>query len=136
MPKIKNIIIFAVIAVALVLVYIFFIPKASNTASLISSPANSTTTPGVASGDTGAVAQDFLTLLLSVNSIKLDDSIFSDPAFSNLHDSSITLTPDATVGRPNPFAPLSATNTSVSTPPVAPVTPAPPTSIPVAPAKP
>ena len=45
-------------------------------------------------------------VLLNVKNIKLDDSIFSDIAFSNLRDSSITLIPDGTEGRPNPFAPI------------------------------
>ena len=52
--------------------------------------------------------QDFLSLLLNVKSIKLDSTIFDDPAFLSLYDSSITLTPDGTEGRVNPFAPLGA----------------------------
>ena len=52
------------------------------------------------------VNQDFLTILLNVKNVKLDDSIFSDPAFNSLRDSSIVLVPDNTEGRPNPFAPI------------------------------
>jgi len=121
-PKIKNAIIFAGIAVALVLIYIFFIRPSSDQANLVSVPAgtglpdmsNSGANPaGLPNGN--PLPQDFLTLLLSVNNIKLDDSIFSDPAFKNLHDSSITLTAPGTEGRPNPFAQF---GNDLSAPPV------------------
>ena len=51
-----------------------------------------------------ATTQDFLSTLLSVNNIKLDTTILSDPAFISLHDSTVLLTPDPNPGRPNPFA--------------------------------
>jgi len=110
MPKIRNIIIFAAIAIILILIYVFFIKSpANNQADLVSS----TTLPNVGAANGGAVNtsngnslnnQNFLTLLLSVQNIKLSDSIFSDPAFTSLHDSSVPLTPDPNPGRPNPFA--------------------------------
>jgi len=110
-PKIRNIIIFVIIAAVLILAYIFFVRPSSDQGSLISSP-STTPLPNVSNSGTDAgaqngnslVPQDFLTLLLNVKNIKLDDAIFSDPAFNNLHDSSIVLTPDGTEGRPNPFA--------------------------------
>ncbi len=104
--KLKNIIIFIVIGGVLVLGYLYFIKKDdSDTSGLVTSvpsttPATDTSTPATAAGG------EFLTLLLSVKSIKLNDSIFSDPAFQSLSDSSIQLTPDGSEGRPNPFAPL------------------------------
>ena len=64
----------------------------------------STEDTNVANEVSALVAKDFLTLLLSVKNIKLDDAIFFDVAFNSLHDSSITLIPDGTEGRPNPFA--------------------------------
>ena len=110
-PKIRNIIIFVVIAAILVLIYIFFIKPSSDQSNLVSSPSTTTLpnvngTPTTLNTTTASPlgTQDFLTLLLNVKNIKLDDSIFVDPAFSNLHDSSIVLVPDATTGRPNPFA--------------------------------
>ena len=108
MPKIKNIIIFGAIGIAFVLIYIFFIKPSSNnnTPALVSSGTAPVTGNTVTSNANPLVAQDFLNLLLNIQSIKLDDSILTDPAFSSLHDSSITLTPDGTEGRPNPFAPL------------------------------
>ena len=106
-PKIKNIIIFTTIAVLLILVYILFINKAPAEQNLVSSSSD-----GSSSTDTlnqnSVISQNFLSLLLSVNSIKLDDTIFSDGAFINLHDSSILLTPPGLgdEGRTNPFAPI------------------------------
>ena len=109
--KIKNIIILIVVAVALVLVYIFFIKKApTQDATLTSSTTGAAVTPGAGttSGatDTAAISEDFITLLLNVKSIKLDDTIFSDQAFISLRDSSIILTQTGDEGRPNPFAPI------------------------------
>lgn len=105
-PKIKNIIIFTVIAIVVILLYIFFIKKSPEEAPLVST----TGAPVSAGADTSSpgnqITQEFLTLLLSVKSIHLDDSVLLDPAFSTLRDSSIELVPDGTEGRPNPFAPL------------------------------
>lgn len=113
-PKVRNIIIFVIIAAILALAYIFVIKPQSGPATLVSSTVSTTTSsmPGNTNGTTStdvtapASAQDFLNLLLNVQNIKLDDSIFSDPAFLNLHDSSIVLTQDGHEGRPNPFAPI------------------------------
>ncbi len=124
----------------------------------MSSGANTTlpnidgTIPGVDATSTNPlVAKDFLVLLSNVKNIKLDDTIFSDPAFNSLHDSSITLIPDGTEGRPNPFAQfgndalpvLNTQNNLTTTPPVTPVVPPAPaksttksTKITPAPAKP
>ncbi|MES2023129.1 MAG: hypothetical protein V4439_00405 [Patescibacteria group bacterium] len=110
MPKTRNIIIFAVIAVAITFIYIlFFKPSAPATPALTSSFQNTkvtTTSAGTAANP--AIGGDFLSLLLSVKSIKLDDSIFTDPAFLSLHDSSIEIVSDGSQGRSNPFAPLGA----------------------------
>src|SRR3990167_8603806 len=107
MPKIRNIIIFIVIGVALVLVYIFFIKPSdqSETPSLVSSSSSAVTNTAVLA-DNSAVAQEFLTLHLSVRSIKLNDAIFSDKAFDALLETPVDLVQDGTEGRPNPFAPL------------------------------
>lgn len=114
MPKIRNILIFLSVAAVFVLIYIYFIKPKSEEAPLVSSapvpgPAVSPAaapSASLAADKNRAVAQDFLALLLSVTSIKLDDSIFSDPAFASLRDSSITLVPDGNEGRVNPFAPI------------------------------
>ena len=110
MPKIRNIIIFVTIGAALVLVYIFFVkPSLNNNDTLVSVvPTNTNTTSDNTVGDVSKIVnQDYLSLLLSVKNIKLDDSIFSDKAFISLDGSnSVVLVPDGTEGRPNPFAPI------------------------------
>lgn len=106
--QIKNIIIFISIGAALFLGYFFFFKgDSSNTPNLVSSP-NTPSPTGLVNNtvSTGAVGGDFLNLLLSVKSIKLDNEILTSPAFESLQDSSIFLVPDGTEGRPNPFAPL------------------------------
>lgn len=110
MPKIKNIVIFIVIVAILVLGYFFFIKPSSSSDNLISATPVSTDANILAGVGDSSVANDFLTLLLNVKNIKLDDTIFADNAFTSLHDSSITLTADGTEGRPNPFAPLGSDN--------------------------
>jgi hypothetical protein len=116
--KFKNIIIFVGIGVVLFLGYTFFIKgDGVPEEDLVSeTPINSgipaiPTTANVANPTSSA---DFLTLLLSVKNIKLSDSIFADPAFSALTDSSILLTPDGDEGRPNPFAPFFSEDIKVS----------------------
>jgi len=110
--KVKNIIIFSGIALALILGYVLFAPKSSSGQSnlTVTTPTDVTSQNAlVGGGDTSAtdaVAQDFLNMLLSVKSINLDDSIFSDPAFASLQDSSLVLVSDISQGRPNPFAPI------------------------------
>src|SRR3989344_664337 len=124
MPKIKNIIIFIIIAAIFVLIYMYFIKKSPDTPALVSSSPSSTTSNTADTGtspsaDSSLVTQNFLNLLLSVKNISLKDTIFSDEAFISLHDCSITLIPDGNEGRVNPLAPLGtdAVATGVSTTP-------------------
>ena len=61
--------------------------------------------PGTGTSIPNSLAnKDFLNLFSGIKNIKLNDAIFSDPAFNSLRDSSIVLVPDGTEGRPNPFA--------------------------------
>ncbi len=108
-PKIKNIIIFLAIGIILIIVYSYFIKGGSNEVAPLSSTANNpmgNSSAGELADQNSAIAQDFLALLLNVKGITLQDSIFSDPAFTSLKDSSIELVPDGNEGRPNPFAPI------------------------------
>jgi hypothetical protein len=133
MPKIKNIIIFLVIGAIFVAIYVFYIRSSAPTPDLVSS--TTTTAPIAPSAlvsstgavdEDGTVAREFLNLLLSVKSIKLNDTIFSDVAFKSLHDSTITLIPDGNEGRPNPFATL---GNDIATPqPTTPANPITPTT--------
>lgn len=112
MPKIRNIIIFIIIALAFILIYVLFIkPSPEEEGSLVSSgvgtvlPNIDGSVPNANTAKTNPLfTKDFLILFSNVKNIKLDDAIFSDPAFSSLYDSSIILVPDGTEGRPNPFA--------------------------------
>ncbi|MFZ2149829.1 MAG: IPT/TIG domain-containing protein [Minisyncoccia bacterium] len=141
MPKIRNIIIFVSIAAVFVLIYIFFVqkPEAPDTNLVTSSPSSNlpdvggTNAVGALDNTQNLVAQEFLTLLLSVRNIKLDDSIFADTAWNSLRDSSIVLVPDGTEGRPNPFAPIGSDKEEVSLDPLLtnlPTEPSPPTAPP------
>ncbi len=112
--KIKNIIIFSGIAIIFILIYIFFIKKGAPEANLSSDP-NALAPEGFSATTEPPIAQDFLKLLLSVKTIKLDDSIFSEKSFTNLNDSSIQLIQDGNEGRPNPFAPIGSDNLEANT---------------------
>ena len=79
-----------------------------NSALVSSNVSVNSNTPSVATPD------DFLSFLLSVKSIKLNDQILSDSVFSNLHDSTIDLLPDGDQGRPNPFAVYGPNNSNIS----------------------
>ena len=112
----RNIIIFVGIAAIFVAIYIFFTGGSEPEDSLVSSSSSPTSSAApdeqntIVSSEQNQIAQDFLSLLLNIKSIKLDDSIFSDDAFNSLRDSSIVLVPDGNEGRPNPFAPLGTDN--------------------------
>jgi hypothetical protein len=106
-PKIKNILIIVAVGVVLMLVYVFFIRSTGEEENgLVSTSSNNELIP--TTNQDSLDTKDFLSVLLSVKSIRLDDAIFSDISFTNLNDSNIVLTPDGNEGRPNPFAPIGA----------------------------
>ncbi len=113
--KIKNIIIFAVAAVVLVFLYVTFFSGGGNSgnSSLVTSSSPMDINSAISnlsnssSGNSPTIGNDFLSLLLSIRSINLNDSIFSDKSWLNLRDSSVVLNPaSGEEGRPNPFAPI------------------------------
>ena len=115
--KIKNIIIFLVIFGLLIAVYGFFFrpspaPVLVGTSGVPVSPAAPTSSQ---------ISQEFLSLLLSIKNINLDDAIFSNPAFGVLQDYTIILVPEGNEGRVNPFAPIGVDVSSAeATSPVSP----------------
>jgi len=117
MPKIKNIIIFGGIAVVLILVYVVLIKKAPEESNLVTSSGAASSNTDT-SDQSSPISEEFLSVLLNIKNIKLDDAIFSDRAFINLKDSSILLTPSGDEGRLNPFAPIGfdASASSAATP--------------------
>lgn len=61
--------------------------------------------PSPTEGATNQQGREILALLSDIKSVQLDESIFSDPRFQSLQDTSVDLKPEAK-GRTNPFAPL------------------------------
>ena len=117
----RNIIIFVGIAAVFFSAYIFFIGGSDEPEANLISSSNSTLpdTEDTTPLQQTLIAQNFLSLLLNVKTIKLDDSIFSLDTFNSLRDSSIILFPDGNEGRPNPFAQLGADSVEApSNPPI------------------
>lgn len=64
------------------------------------------TNPVAANDQALDVSNQFLQLLLNMQNIKLDQTIFQDPTFQGLKDFSVTIVPRGNEGRANPFAPV------------------------------
>jgi len=111
-PKIKNILIFAAIFGIIAIVYAVFFRKPAAPA-LVSTSGAPVEAPSAAGS---AVGQEFLSLLLNIRNIKLDDAIFSKPSLRSLQDYTITLIPEGNEGRENPFAPIGVEDISPSVP--------------------
>jgi hypothetical protein len=71
-----------------------------------SAPASLTT-----SSPDAALSQNLLVTLQNLHTIKLDNTIFSQPAFQSLTDFGVVI-PKQEPGRRNPFAPLGSTGSS------------------------
>ncbi len=114
---IRNGIIILVVAVLGYAGYAVFLKKDSSGPALQTTagqPAATASSSGFAAS-TAAVGQDFLQLLLSVQSIHLDDAIFSNKAFGLLQDFNRPIPPDQDPGRQDPFAPIGRDGTAIST---------------------
>ena len=89
----KNLIIsIVVIAVVLGIGYWYFNGSSSSEAPVLSS-------------STASSSDTLLSTLDQLESLSLNSSIFTTPAFESLNDNTVTL-PTVDSGRPNPFAPL------------------------------
>jgi len=103
---IKNIVIIVIVVAGLVFGYIYFFDKTPEQGSLTSSLV-SKILPSSDSTVSGSVDTEFITTLLGIKNIKLNDALFSNVAFKNLRDSSIILTQQVgSKGRRNPFSPI------------------------------
>jgi hypothetical protein len=60
-----------------------------------------------ATSDTNPADQDLVTTLLTLQAVSLNGTIFTDPGFLALQDFTTQIVSEP-VGRPDPFAPLSA----------------------------
>lgn len=96
----KTIIIIVVVAVVLIGAYFVFSAKNEGNSSLVA------TKTSALSKEEETTNAEFLRLLRALKGVTLKDSeLISNPAFANLHDYGVTLTPE-NAGRRNPFAPL------------------------------
>lgn len=59
--------------------------------------------------ESSQMGQALLITLAGLNTIRLDGSIFADPAFISLTDFGVTIPPQQ-AGRRNPFLPIGSTN--------------------------
>jgi hypothetical protein len=111
MSKKVKIFIVVIVVIAIIIFAVSYFgnsaPAASATPGLSSSAAPATTAiPGGPASDPAAGdGANFSSLLSSINSITLDTSIFSDPAYKALVDNPVVLG-TAIIGRVNPFAPI------------------------------
>ncbi|MFA5933818.1 MAG: hypothetical protein WC795_01155 [Candidatus Paceibacterota bacterium] len=130
---IKNIIIFVVVFILAIVGYQMFFAKDQSSEGLLTSgtPGVETTTDGTAS----SVGGEFISTLLNINNLKLDNSLFSSSTFMSLQDFTINLIPEVNPGRSNPFAPIGS---DISTPAQSstPSTPAPTTPVSTTPSTP
>lgn len=88
--------------------------KASQTngASPLQSSNAGASTPASAATPSAEVSNQFLRLLLSINSISISNELFAKPSYLALVDFSTRLESDGTEGRPNPFAPIGVDQTA------------------------
>lgn len=124
-PKLKKLLVFVVIIVIVLVAYSMFFKGDSATPGLQSSAG--TQSGAIATSSESAYGQEFLTLLLNLKKISLDDSLVTSNAFLGLQDFTKVLISQNNQGRPNPFAPIGSDSNLAPTPVTAPVTPTAPT---------
>jgi len=86
----KNMVVIGVFAAAAALLYYFY--------------SSSGETPLLSEAQ-APVSQEILVTLGNLRTIRLDDSVFTNPLFISLSDFGVTI-PPAAAGRRNPFAPV------------------------------
>ncbi len=89
----KNMVIIGIILAAAAVLYYFY---SSDSGGAVLTSSEDTDSP---------VSQEILATLGNLRTIRLDNSIFSDPLFVSLSDFGVTI-PPAAAGRRNPFAPV------------------------------
>ncbi len=114
---IRNIIIIAVVLGLAVVGYKMFFSSTTSTptsglkttagvgAGTSASPQIAAVNPS-STADAGTIGTDFLNTLLSIESISLDDSLFTSKEFTVLQDFNRPIPADQNPGRTNPFAPI------------------------------
>jgi len=89
----KNMVIIGIVIAAAGVLYYFY---SSDSGGALLTSSEGTDSP---------VSQEILATLGNLRTIRLDNSIFSDPLFMSLSDFGVTI-PPAAAGRRNPFAPV------------------------------
>ncbi len=102
--KLKTVFIVVVIAGLAVLGVLFVGKNSPQTQTATLTTSADIPLPGNITGNT-ANADEFSSLLSSINTITIDTSFFKNPAYTLLRDYPVTLGTDV-VGRINPFAPV------------------------------
>lgn len=103
---IKTIVILIVIGAALYFGAQFFTKdNAAPTSGLVSSNGDGTLATDVTPGSED-IGGEFVTLLLNMKTIKLDEGFFQSSSFKALQDFSTAIQPENNQGRINPFAPI------------------------------
>lgn len=95
----------------------FFVAKKEKASVDVGLVSNNATLPqgGQNTNSQSVTGNQVVTILRNLSAIKLDDSVFRNPAFALLTDISISLPPVTNQGRRNPFAPV-GTDTSITVP--------------------
>jgi len=91
-----------IIVIAVIIAGVAWYGLSGSSAAPASDLTSSATT---ASGPAGSADQTLVSTLLTLRTVQLDGTIFSDPAFTSLKDFSTQIVPEP-VGRSDPFAPL------------------------------
>jgi hypothetical protein len=73
---------------------------------------NATTNQGLV--NTEEINREFVSTLLNLQAINLNDDIFSEPAFTVLVDNTVRLNQPGNEGRLNPFAPIGTDQTTIN----------------------
>lgn len=97
--NLKNILILTVVLAVSFYAYSYFFGGAEESVGALS-----VTEP---TGVGGAVGADLLVILSDLRTMKLDESVFSDPVFRSLKNFRVELSSES-IGRDNPFAPIGA----------------------------
>lgn len=108
MKKYRFLIVGLSVFILLFVAYTLFFKRASSV------PPDTLVTTSGGRSEVDAITVDLLTLLLSLKTLDLDTTIFSDDRFKSLTDFSVELIPQP-VGRSNPFLPLGGGNVSTPT---------------------
>lgn len=107
--KYKRILIILGVLILVFIIYSFMKGDSTANQGAISITENSNAEPQ------NPIGQQFFNQLLTLQNIRLDNQVFSDPRFQSLEDFSQPI-PDEPQGRPNPFAPIGVDNGTVSNP--------------------